>query len=96
MAAFQPRIISASLSSLSAERFFVEVRPGEVQQYEVSKQGALTELLPSPQPIALAVSSVEKFGAGYLVEPPVVLANLQELTTYVGRLKPLDDTHCTL
>lgn len=93
---FQPRILSASITSMSPERFFVEIAPGQVLHYEVSLQGELRTLTREPQPAIIVVSSVEKFGAGYLVEPPVVLEDLKDLKNYVGKFRPIDSTHCTL
>ena len=75
--------------------FYVQTGPAEIVPYMAYRDGRL-EALGEPGPLELVYAAVEKFNAAYILEEPIALRDLAELTAYLGRFEFTSDTRCRL
>src|SRR4051812_27012942 len=74
--------------------FFVQQAEDEVMQYEVFKDGRIVPLWPSPEPMDMVASSIEKFNHGYRVDHPVPIQRVEDLPRFIARFQILDEVTC--
>ncbi len=92
------RILAVALLDVDVmgrDVFIVETGPDEVVQYEVHRSGAV-EALCAPQPAVSVMASIEKFNHGYLLDRPIEVAALSELSGWLGRFEPSSATEARL
>jgi len=79
------------------EQFYVQISEDEekaVMIYRVFNDGRVVPLRKQPYPLVSVVSAVEKFNAGYYVEEPVEVEDINDLPKYLGKFEIIRPGYC--
>ena len=79
------------------DQFYVQVSDDEekaVMIYHVFTDGRIVPLRKQPYPLVSVVSAVEKFNAGYYVEEPVDIEDINDLPKYLGKFEIIRPGYC--
>jgi len=82
---------------MGRDQFWVQISEDErnaVMIYYVCTDGRVIPMRKELYPLTSVVSAVEKFNAGYYVEPPVEVENIEALPDYLGKFEILSFGHC--
>jgi len=79
------------------EQFYVQVSEDEqkaVMIYRVFADGRVIPLREQLYTLVSVASAVEKFNAGYYVEEPVEIEDINDLPKYIGKFKIIRPGYC--
>ena len=79
------------------EQFYVQISEEEekaVMIYRVFDDGSVIPLRERPYTLVSVTSAVEKFNAGYYVENPVEIEDINDLPKYLGKFEIIRPGYC--
>ncbi len=79
------------------EQFYVQISEEEekaVMIYRVFDDGSIIPLREQPYTLVSVASAVEKFNAGYYVENPVEIEDINDLPKYLGKFDIIRPGYC--
>jgi hypothetical protein len=82
------------VKAMGVDRFYVRFGPDQVHTFDAFTDGRVVQLTPEPLPERAVTASIEKFNASFRLVPPLVIADVSELTKFLDAFEPIDDTHC--
>ena len=94
-----PRILAVTMlyKFSGREQFYVQISEDEekaVMIYRVFNDGRVIPLREQPYPLVSVVSAVEKFNAGYYVQEPVDIEDINDLPKYLGKFEIIRPGYC--
>jgi len=78
-------------------QFYVQISEDEreaIMIYRVFTDGRVIPLRKQPYPLVSLVSAVEKFNAGYYVQEPVDIDDMNDLPKYLGKFEIIRPGYC--
>jgi len=79
------------------EQFYVQISEDEqkaVMIYRVFSDGRVIPMRERPYTLVSVTSAVEKFNAGYYVQDPVEIEDINDLPNYLGKFEILRPGYC--
>ena len=79
------------------EQFYVQISEDEqkaVMIYRVFSDGNVIPMREQPYTLVSVASAVEKFNAGYYVQEPVEIEDINDLPNYLGKFEILRPGYC--
>jgi len=79
------------------EQFYVQISEDEqkaVMIYRVFSDGRVIPMRERPYTLVSVASAVEKFNAGYYVQEPVEIEDINDLPNYLGKFEILRPGYC--